>query len=143
MRSPLVISSPPGNRTLSVWDSSTRMPPAVRLVTARCSSRCFPLTSGRFLRHPPARSWCLPHYLGGILVVPQALEPRVAQLPLGRPLAEANLGDQAGLDPVHSRPRQAAAGGGGVVPLPAGQPRRANFQGPLGEPCAQLIRVNR
>src|SRR5258708_20992803 len=99
MRSPLVISSPPGNRTLSVWDSSTRMPPAVRLVTARCSSRCFPLTSGRFLRHPPARSWCLPHYLGGILVVPQAPEPRVAQLPVSRPLPDTTLAAQPGPHP--------------------------------------------
>src|SRR5258706_9516526 len=100
MRSPLVISSPPGNRTLSVWDSSTRMPPAVRLVTARSSVQAAP--------RPPARSRCLPHYLGGILVVPQALEPRVAQLPVGRPLAEADLGDEAGLHPAHPGTPQAA-----------------------------------
>jgi hypothetical protein len=41
---------------------------------------------GVVLRH-------LPDDIGGVLVVPQALEPRVAQFPVGRPFAEAHLGD--------------------------------------------------
>ena len=45
----------------------------------------------------------LPHHLGRVLVAAQALEPRVAQLPGGGPLAEPDLPDQLGLDPVHAR----------------------------------------
>ena len=61
--------------------------------------------------------------IGGVLVVAQALEPRVAQLPVGGPLTEAHLGDQAGLDPVHAGAGQAAAAERGVVLLQVGQHR--------------------
>src|SRR5215469_17845168 len=84
---------------------------------------------------------CLPNYLVRILVVPQALEPRVAQLPVGRPLAEAHLADEARLDPVHVGPRQVAAVERRPVALQAGQRRVEGVQRPLAEAGADLARV--
>src|SRR5260370_27122559 len=105
------------------------MPPAVRL-----SARLAVMTPVSSRRRPP--------YVGGVLVVPQALEPRVAQLPVGRPLAEAHLGDEARLDPVHPRSRQVTAIERGLVPLQAGQRRVQAVQGSLVEAGADLAGVD-
>src|SRR5262249_42030526 len=64
----------------------------------------------------------LPDDIGGVFIVPQALEPRVTEFPGGGPFAEAHLGDQAGLHPVHTGPRQVAAVKRGPVLLQAGPP---------------------
>src|SRR5580704_11262088 len=84
----------------------------------------------------------LPDDIAGVLVVPQALEPRVAQLPVGRPFAEAHLGDQAGLDPVHTGPRQLAAVERGTILLQAGQRRMQAVQRSLAEAGADLSGVD-
>ena len=90
---------------------------------------------GAVLRH-------LADDIGGVFVVAQALEPRVAQLPGGCPFAEADLGDQAGLDPVHAGPRQLAAVERGPVLLQAGQPRMQAVQRSLAEAGADLAGVD-
>jgi len=67
-------------------------------------------------------SWHFPHDFGGVLVPAQALEPGVPQFPVRGPLAEADLGDKLGLDPVHVGSGQAADGlEGRVRPLEGGQ----------------------
>src|SRR6185437_6805682 len=59
-----------------------------------------------------------PDNLAGVLVVAQALEPRMAQLAVVGPLAEADLADEPGRDPVHAaRAWQAALGEGRGVAL--------------------------
>lgn len=84
----------------------------------------------------------LPDDIGGVLVVPQALEPRVVQLPVGRPFAEARLGDQAWLDPVHTGPGQLATVERGTVLLQAGQRRVQAVQRLLAEAGADLAGVD-
>src|SRR5215470_7467431 len=69
----------------------------------------------------------------------------MAQLPVGRPLAEAHLADEAGLGPVHPacrRPRRVAAIERRPVALQAGQRRVEGVQGPLAEAGADLARVH-
>ena len=65
--------------------------------------------------------WRLADDIGGGLVVPQALEPRVTEFPGGGPFAEAHLGNQARLHPVHTGSRQAAEVERWPVLLQAGQ----------------------
>src|SRR5580704_17325978 len=84
----------------------------------------------------------LPDDIAGVLVVPQALEPGVAQFPVRRPFAEAHLGDQAGLDPVHTGPRQPAAVERGMVLLQVGQRRMQVVQSSLAESGAALAGVD-
>ena len=86
--------------------------------------------------------WHLADDIGGVLVVPQALEPGVAQFPVGRPFAEAHLGDQAWLDPVHTGPRQPAAVERGMVLLQRGQRRMQAVQRSLAESGADLAGVD-
>src|SRR5262245_14904733 len=91
---------------------------------------------------PAGLLWHLPYDIGGVLVVPQALEPRVPSLPIGRPFAEAHLGDQAGLHPVHTGPRQAAAVERGPVLFQGGQPGMQAVQGLPVEAGADLAGVD-
>jgi len=84
----------------------------------------------------------LPDDIGGVLVVPKALEPRVAQLPVGGPFAEAHLGDQAWLDPMHAGPRQVTAVERAPVLLQAGQHRMQAVQSGPAEAGADLSGVD-
>jgi diacylglycerol kinase family enzyme len=62
------------------------------------------------------------HYVGGILVPPQALESGVAQPPAGGPFGEADLGDEPGFHPVHPGPGQVTDGfEGRIRPFKGGQ----------------------
>src|SRR5262249_35728515 len=73
-----------------------------------------------------------------ILVPPQALIPRMAQLARGGPLAEPDLADEIRLDPVHPRLWQPAARErGGLAPEARERPLQAG-QRRLGEPGADL-----
>src|SRR3974390_2719813 len=83
----------------------------------------------------------LPYDLGWVLVVAQALEPWMAQLAVRRPFAEADLGDQTRLDPVHAGPRQAAAVERGPVLLQPGQRGMQAVQGLPAEAGADLAGV--
>src|SRR5262249_19237828 len=87
--------------------------------------------------------WHFPDDVGGGLVVPQSLEPRVTQLSVGRPFAEAHLGDQAGLHPVHTGPRQAAVVERGPFLLQAGQHGMQAVQRSLVEAGADLAGVDK
>ena len=88
-----------------------------------------------FLRH-------LPDDIRRVLVIPQALEPRVTKFPVGGPFAEAHLGDQARPHPVHAGSRQAAAVERRPVLLQAGQPAMQAVQGLPAEAGADLAGVD-
>ena len=66
----------------------------------------------------------------------------MAQLPVGRPFAEAHLGDQAGLDPVHTGPGQLAAVERGMVLLQPGQTCMQAAQRSLGKAGTDLAGVD-
>jgi hypothetical protein len=86
--------------------------------------------------------WHLPGDICRVLVVAQALEPGVAELPVGGPFAEAHLGDQARLHPVHPGPGQLAAAERGAVLLQAGQRGMQAVQGLPGEAGADFAGVD-
>src|ERR1019366_3844933 len=57
---------------------------------------------GRSTAAEAAGSWFLPGHVGGVFVVAQAEESRMAELARRGPFSEADLADQARLDPVHA-----------------------------------------
>src|SRR5882757_3535404 len=126
IRSPLVIPSA-GKSTLLVFVSATVSRP-----TLTCS-RVVVLAMS--LRN-------LPDHIGRALVPAQSLEPRVAQLPGRGPLAEADLGDQPGLGPVHSGPGRVAPVEWALVLLQRGQLVVQPVQGLLVEPGSHLARID-
>src|SRR4029077_8534638 len=125
MCSPLVISSP-GKSTLPVLDRATVSRP-----TLTCSRVAVLAT----LRN-------LPDHVARALVPAQSLEPGVAHLPGRGPLAEADLGDQPGLDPMHPGPGRGAQVERVAVLLQLGQLVVQTVQGLLVEPGAYLARVD-
>src|ERR1700728_4416711 len=84
-----------------------------------------------------------PDHVAGVLVVAQALEPRVAQLAVVGPLAEADLADEPWRDPVHAaRAGEVPLSEGRRVPFHAGKHRVQAVQRAGVEPGAHLARVH-
>src|SRR5690242_3349317 len=91
----------------------------------------------------PGGSGLLADHAGRVLVPAKPLEPRVPQLPGGRPLAERHLPDQARRNPVHAGAGQLAAAverGPGL--LQPGQSRAQARQQGRVEARADLARVD-
>src|ERR1039457_944018 len=89
-----------------------------------------------------AGSWPLPDHVGRVLVVAQAEVARMAELPGRGPFGEADLADQARLDPVHCGSRQIPAGEGGRGALDPLQGRVQRAERPLIETGSHLARVH-
>src|SRR6202020_3221707 len=127
MSSPLVIPSP-GKSTLPVLDRATVSRP-----TFSCSRVA---VLAIFLRN-------LPDHLGRALVPAESLEPGVAQPPVCGPFAEADLGDELGLGPVHpALAGQVSALERAAVLLYRAQLGVQQVQGLLVEPGPHLARVD-